>query len=885
MKKLLFLILLFVSITQSGFGQTELWKKTAEDRLLMFEKMDRSSFPSKFDLYQLDLQQLQSRLQQAPLDITSTHSDVVIPFPNSSGKIEKFTVFYAPVMEDGLASRYPEIKSYVGKGIDDPTATIRFSITTFGFHLMATSGNSGTYYIDTYTKDLNNYIVYNKKDNERARSFGCFTSEDEPTLQVDNTLGGRINDGTFRQYRLAIACTVEYSAFHLTAAGTPATAPLAVKKGVVLSAMAVSLTRLNGIYERDMSLRMNLVANNDLIVFIDSDNFTNSPTMINEIQPIVDAAIGFSNYDMGHGYCTTDSGIAQLSSVCGSGKARGITGQINPVGDQFDVDYVAHEMGHQFGATHTQNNDCQRSGTTSAEPGSGSTIMAYAGICAPNVQNNSDAHFHAVSLEQMITFVTNAGNCGANISNGNNAPVVNAGPNYTIPRGTAFVLRGSATDANGDALTYCWEQTNVEVSTQPPTQTNTTGPNFRSNPPTSSPNRFMPSFANVLLGNLAPAWEVVPNVGRSMSFALTVRDNRAPNGGQTRRANMNVTVSSNGPFAVTSPSADNASWPLGSTQTITWSVANTNAFPINTANVRISYSTDGGATFTTLLASTPNDGSETITVPNILSTTGRIMIEAINNIYYCVSKNIAFGYSIVNSCNTYTGSALPILTAAGFPANQIGTVNVPVTGTIGSVSVFNNVTHAYMSDVTTDISSPQNPTTFIKAFNRFCTNLNGSLNIKFSDGAGALNCNAGGTVLQTVAPGESFAPFVGQNPQGVWRLRVYDPFTGDNGNLNSWGIEICTQTVTLVTESFGLEGFGIYPNPNNGNFNIKFNSSSTNEIGVFVHDIRGREILNKQFQNTGLFEENIQLSSVQAGVYLVTVQDGDKKEVKKIVIE
>lgn len=889
MKKLLSLIFLLAGFVNSGFSQNELWKKTSEDRLMVFEKMERRSMPSEFQLYSLDLQLLQNRLQDAPLDLTSTSSNLILPFPNSYGKIENYSIFYAPVMEEGLAARYPGIKSYVGKGIDDPTATIRFSVTLFGFHLMSTSGNSGTFYIDTYTKDLNNYIVYNRSSVSSNSSFSCLVQDEEQVVEeVNEAILNRASDGLFRVYRLAMACTIEYAAFHVNAAGLNA-GTLAQKKAAVLSAMNVTMTRVNGLYERDMSLRMNLVANNDLVIFIDSDTFdnVNAGTLINQSQTVIDANIGLANYDIGHTVSTGGGGLAQLNSPCTTSKARGITGSGAPVGDPFDIDYVAHEMGHQFGGTHTFNNSCggNRSAATAVEPGSGSTIMAYAGICAPDVQSNSDAHFHAVSLAQMATFVAGTGNCAASTANNNAAPVVNAGPNYTIPRGTAFILKGSATDSNGDALTYCWEQTNTEVSTQPPLQANTTGPNFRSNPPSTSPNRYMPAFSQVLLGNLAPTWEVVPNVARSMNFALTVRDNRTPNGGQTNRGNMTVNVSANGPFEITSPNVANTSWALGSTQTITWNVANTTALPINTANVKISYSTDGGTTFTTLIASTPNDGTETITVPNVLTTTGRIMIEAINNIFYCVSKNIAFGYSIVNSCNTYNGTSLPIVTSAGFPANQIGTVNVPMTGTISSVSVFNNITHTYLSDVVTDISSPQNPTTFIKAYNRFCGQGNASLNIKFFDGAGTLNCTAGGTTLQNVAPGESFAPFVGQNPQGTWTLRVYDVYTGDNGTLNSWGIEVCTQTISLLTESFGLEGFGIYPNPNNGNFNIKFNSSTNNEIGVFVHDIRGREIFNQQFQNTGVIEQNIQLSSVQAGVYLVTVQDGERKEVKKIVIE
>lgn len=883
-KKLLLLIVLFSGLS---FAQNAIWNKVSEERILLSEKMDRASMPEKYDLYFLNLPELKNQLQNAPLDSSATRSNLIIPFPNSNGEINNYRIYEAPVMDQGLASRYPGIKSYIGKGIDDPTASIRFSVTLFGLHVMSLSGNSGTYYIDTYTKDLNNYIVYNRKNIHSNRTFTCLVQDEEQVASQNQELLQRASDGLFRTYRLAMACTIEYAAYHVNAAGLGA-GTLAEKKAAVLSAMVVTMTRVNGVYERDMSLRMNLIANNDLIIFIDSDNFTNTNanTLINESQTVIDANIGLANYDIGHTVSTGGGGLAQLNSPCTSSKARGITGSSAPVGDPYDIDYVAHEMGHQYGGTHTFNNSCggNRSASTAVEPGSGTTIMAYAGICAPDIQSNSDAHLHAVSLAQMANFVAGTGNCAASIANGNNAPVVNAGNDFTIPFGTAFVLKGAATDANGDNLTYCWEQTDTQVSTQPPLQTNATGPNFRSNPPISSPNRFMPIFSQVLLGNLAPTWEVVPNVARTMNFALTVRDNRTPNGGQTGRDNTIITFANVGPFQITSPNVVDASWPLGSTQTITWDVAGTTANNINTANVKISISTDGGTTFSTLVASTPNDGSETITVPNTLSTTGRIMIEAIGNIFYAVSKNIALGYSIVNACNTYTDNVpLPFVDQA--PGNYTTrTMNVPITGTISDVNVTHSLTHTYLSDVQTDISSPQNPATFVKLFNRSCGNTNGTLNLLFNDGAGTINCT-GGTTLQNVAPNGSLSSFNGQNPQGNWTFRVYDNYTGDTGTINNWAIEICTQTIALATESFGLEEFGLYPNPNNGNFNIKFKSLTNNEIAILVHDIRGRQVYSKQFQNTGFFEQNIQLSGIQSGVYLVTVQDGERKEVKKIVVE
>ena len=882
MKKLLLTLFVGIFFFMQGNSQS-IWNRTSEERMLVLEKFDRATMPKEFSLFSLDLNAFKSLIQNAPNDLSGVTSNVVVPFPNSNGIIENYVVYDAPVMEEGLAIKFPGIKSYIAKGVNNPSTTLRFSVTNFGLHAMSVSGDLGTFYIDTYTKDLNNYIVYNKKNIESSRSFGCLTDDSELTIDqgkfsTDETM---INDGNFRQYRLAIACTVEYAAFHLTAAGTPASATLAQKKAVVLSAMVVSMTRLNGVYEREMSLRMNLVANNDLVIFIDSDAFTNSPTMINEIQPIVDAAIGSANYDMGHGFCTTDSGIAQVSSVCGTGKARGITGQLNPVGDPFDIDYTAHEMGHQWGALHTQNNDCNRSPDSAFEPGSASTIMGYAGICAPNVQSNSNDYFHARSILQMTTFVLGGGACGSVTANGNIAPVVQAGVDYTIPRGTAFILKGAATDANGDALTYCWEQYNNQIAaTMPPVNTATTGPNFRSVSPTTSPNRYMPRFADVLQGNLTPTWEVVPNVARTMNFALTVRDNRA-GGGMTNRDDMVVTFASVGPFQITSPSVENTTWDVGSAQTVTWDVAGTTANGINTANVNILISTDGGITFNTLVANTPNDGSQAITAPAIATPNCRIMIEAVGNIFYALSKNIAVGYVISNTCNTYTMN-----TGFAIPDNNtsytVSTINVPISSNISDVNLAVNLTHTWISDIQVVLEGPMLPTTQSTIFNRSCTN-NDNINATFDDQGTSLVCAS--TITGTVVPASSLSVFNGLNPNGNWLVGVRDLAADDTGNVVSYTLTICSQTAALAVENFGLENFSLYPNPNNGNFNIKFNSSSNNEIKVGVHDMRGRQIFNKTYANTGLIDQNLQLDAVQSGVYLVTVQDGIKKEVEKIIVE
>ena len=894
MRKKILLFLLFTLFSNFSFGQDRLWTKVSEEELKTLEKFERATKPSKFELYTLNFDVFKQILIGAPKDSDGVVSNLIIQFPNAEGLLSSFRVYEAPIMDKELANKYPNIKSYSAQGIDDKSASLRFSVTLFGLHVMSLSGKSGTYYIDTYTKNLNNYIVYSRKDIQAARTFGCLVQDnhEEVAQEFQNLMENqRASDGFFRQYRLAMACTIEYANFHVQAAGL-GSGTLAQKKAAVLAAMNVTMTRVNGVYERDMSLRMNFVANNDAVIFIDSDSFDNdnAGTLINQSQTVIDANIGLANYDIGHTVSTGGGGLAQLNSPCTNSKARGITGSPSPVGDPFDIDYVAHEIGHQFGANHTFNNSCgnNRNNATAVEPGSGSTIMAYAGICAPNVQNNSDSHFHAVSIAEMSAFVAGVGNCAASASNGNSAPVVSV-QNYTIPYGTAFILKGSATDSNGDSLTYCWEQTNTQISTQPPLQSATTGPNFRSNPPTTSPNRYMPAFSSVLEGNLTPTWEVVPSVARTMNFALTVRDNRMPNGGQTGRGNMTVTFANVGPFRITSPSVDNVSWNPASTQTISWDVAGTTANGINTSHVNILFSDDNGASFTTLIANTPNDGSEVITLPNVSAPYCRIMIEAVDNIFYALSKNFSLGYlvTVTTTCNTYSASPAATIVEQSPLAYQTFSVNVPSTpGVISDVNVSVNISHR-VNQLYLGMNHPD--LTFVQLFVKDdynCLNGQNTMITTFDDSGVNFNCGgaAGNNIYRPTSP---LSTLNGKTAEGLWRFRIADVTSGVSGTLNSFAFNICTTetVVTLNSDSFGLQDFVIYPNPNSGNFNVQFSSNSGNEIKVLVHDIRGRQIFERSFNNSGLFNENINLSNVQSGIYMVTVLDGAQKQVKKIVVE
>ncbi|HEX8563775.1 MAG TPA: zinc-dependent metalloprotease family protein [Flavobacterium sp.] len=894
MKQLLFFFLALVFYSGS-YGQSPLWSVANVDRVASLPKAERTTQPREFKLYSLNFAAMKNQLALAPARETGQTSNVIVAFPAADGTMHNYRIHEASVMHPELAAKYPNTKSYVGQAVDNPSETVRFSITMFGLHAMRFSTN-GIDYIDTYTQDLQNYIVYSRSSLQKERQFDCHVVAEESDLGGRNAQESQASDGIFRRYRLAMASTVEYSAFHINAAGMNA-GTLAQKKAAVLDAMNVTMTRVNGIYERDMSLTMQLVPNNDLIIFVTSDSFNNDDAeiLIDQSQSVIDATIGFSNYDIGHTVSTGGGGLAQLQSPCTSSKARGITGSPSPVGDPFDIDYVAHEMGHQFGGTHTFNNSCGGNveASTAVEPGSGTTIMAYAGICAPDIQSNSSPHFHAVSIAQMQAFVQSTGTCSVNVPNGNAAPVVNAGPNYTIPKGTAFVLRGSATDANNDTLTYSWEQTNFTSSVQPPQSTSTGGPNFLSQNPSTSPNRYMPNFASVLEGNLAPTWEVVPTVARTLNFALTVRDNRTPNGGQTGRDDTIITVANVGPFKVTNPDVENVSWTQNTSQTVTWDVAGTTANGINTATVNILYSSDAGATFTMLVANTPNDGSEPITVPNIAAPYNRIMIEAVGNVFYAVSKSFAVGYTVqeITTCNTYPGTISNANIAGVNPPQYyaLGSVVVPASdaGPISDLNMSVNITHANINNLYIGLVKPGSTQVDRVVYQQSCVQFAGtSINTTFDDEGLAFSCGGIGAGNSYV-PLNSLAIFDGVEAQGQWRIAIADLTVAQSGTLNSWGLTICrtTTTVTLASENFGFTDFAVYPNPNNGQFSIRFSDATSDDVNVVVHDIRGRMIYEKAYAGNGMFTQDIQLNNAEAGIYLLTVTNGERKEVKRIVVE
>lgn len=603
--------------------------------------------------FNLDLAGLKSFLATAPLE-RSGIAPIKLTLPTPDGKQQDFTVVESSIMEKGLAVKYPEIKTYLIQGVTNPSACGRIDVTYLGFHAMILDGDK-TFFIDPYNRGTNNsYICYYKVNaiNKYDEGFCSFNPQSDENIQRAKEITNDIElkealpvtarsiAGTLRTYRLALACTGEYAAFF---GGT---------KPATLSAMITSINRVTGVYEREVDIRLILIANTDTLIFLDpnTDPYSNNSggNMLGQNQTTVTNYIGSANYDIGHVFSTGGGGIAGLGVVCSGSKARGVTGSPTPVGDPFDIDYVAHEIGHQYGGNHTFNGNtgsCSGNGNSSTayEPGSGSTIMAYAGICSPqDIAGNSDAFFHTASFDEIVNYSTlsTGNNCPVQTATGNNAPVITSVfINSSIPISTPFMLTGSATDPDGDTLTYSWEQYDLGPSGAPSSPIGN-APLFRSLPASLKPTRIFPRINFIIANNANPLGERLPTYARSMKFRLTVRDNKAGGGGVTYDpavVTLNV-VNTTTPFLVTNPNVL-LTWPALSQQTVTWDVSNTNAAPIGAAFVDITLSTDGGFTYPITLASgVPNNGTCTVTMPNLTTNTARIMVKPTNNVFFDISN-------------------------------------------------------------------------------------------------------------------------------------------------------------------------------------------------------------------------------------------------------
>lgn len=647
-----FIIAIFFSANL--FSQNSLWKKIAVKGDLNGHAISLLQKENSQSL-ELNFKDFKEQIKGTPLrGVNTGRSQVVINLPEENGNMQSFKIFEAPVFSPSLVAKFPDIKSYIGFSNDNSGAVVRMSVSPKGIQTMISYKDKPTVFMQPIDGNVEKYIVYNRlsKTNLPKEDFICSTGDEIVKKSEKSSIRQRdANDQILRKFRLAMSVNGEYTAFH---GGTVEGA---------LAAINATITRVNAIFETDMAITFE-VQDFSQLIYTDASTDPYSDNLNNwnsELQTTLNNTIGNAAYDIGHMFGASGGGGSAgcIGCVCvdgtkGSGKTSPADGI--PQGDTFDVDYVAHEIGHQMGANHTFSHSTEGTGVN-AEPGSGSTIMGYAGITSSNVQQNSDPYFHYHSIKQIMDNVTNNRTCWQDnnpVTLTNNPPNANAGQNYIIPQGTAFVLKGTATDSDsGDNLMYSWEQTDSgQVTRGQFGPTRTVGAQARSLSPTTSSDRYIPKLSRVIAGQLTETnpnsgddWETVSTVSRDLNWALTVRDREPSATGLNGQSSFDTTVitvdATSGPFAVTSQTT-NETWNVGSTQTVTWDVAGTDSGAVNTPTVNIKMSIDGGVTFPFILATdVPNDGTHNISVPATGGDTSeaRIMVEGNGNIFLAVNSS------------------------------------------------------------------------------------------------------------------------------------------------------------------------------------------------------------------------------------------------------
>jgi subtilisin-like proprotein convertase family protein len=832
MKKTLLTVLVLFSITLF-YGQKEnnAWKEVAKPGVESSEKYRRSTLPTEYKLYSFDYTKFVAQLTNIPNRDTFTGtSNTIISIPNPNGEMVRYRIIEASTFEESLQAQFPEIRSFAGNAVNDASTVIRFSVSPNNglSAIIRTAAGESTYIIDPITMDNKTFIVFDRSKSKKADgSFNCTTEEDITTFGpnlnkgIVNQMLNNADDGKLRKFQMAQSCTAEYSNYF--------GATSAAQVNLVLAAFNATYTRCNAIFEMDFNCTMELIANTTSVIYYNpsTDPYSPPANLGNwnaELGATLQSVIGNANYDIGHVFGDSGGGgnAGCIGCICSTDNSKG-TGYTspsdgNPQGDFFDVDYVAHEIGHQLGGNHTFSHSAENN-AVNMEPGSGVTIMGYAGITgATDVAAHSIPIFHAGSIQQITNNIKtkdcagpNTGYCLEIVNTGNAVPAPTAPATKTLPIGTAFKLTGTATDANAsDVLSYCWEQVNdattVGAAASYPSGTKTNGPNFRSFMPKNNGTRNFPRLedhvANGIAGN---TWEIIPTINRTLAFRMTVRDNKA-GGGNNESANTAVTFNTlYGPFLVTSQNTAGISYTQGSTQTITWSVNNTTALAGST-NVNIKLSTDGGQTYTTtLVANTPNDGTQTVTIPNVSAPFCRILIEPTGNDYYAINtNNFAIGYTVASVCNDYTRTLTSgnTITTQSPLAYQNFLLNIPANVIITDVNVSSNITHSRRNELYAAVQSGAG--TFVALFqtggcNNAASDLTGTWDDQSATPAGSCNFGTG-----TMKPVSSLAILNGENAAGNWYFRAADVTASRDGVLNSFTFRICYNQITETPNACGV---------------------------------------------------------------------------------
>nr|MBS0038500.1 proprotein convertase P-domain-containing protein [Saprospiraceae bacterium] len=656
------LISIFIFSSSYLIASTNPWSLQSIEKENKVNVLERGNefFPAtEYAIFSLDVEKMERAMSLAPMEShRSFDSNVQIPIPSVDGMYNNYLLAESPVMAKELADKFPNIKSYRAISESSSKLSGRISYSPFGFHgVFQTS--EGELYIEPFPAGQNQqYAVYYGSDvvlsEDSQHSLSCGvdpmdefhkTLEDMDRQRKETPTAVNRSGSTLdlRVYRLALAATSAYSS---------------LKGGTVESVMfslntAVNL--LNEILEREVAVRMMLIPDNDQLIWLSSagepyQNLNQGSGLLgqNTDAIVFSGGIPFNDFDLGHvftGGCSDVGGVVS-GLACTSGKARGVTcHSSNNIG--FIVRRImAHEIAHQFGVSHTwnycPNQESQRASGSAYEPGSGSTIMSYAGACGDqNIQNNNHNYYHVRSLDQ-FTFFTRFSpahqNCAELIFTGNREPVLSLPyeNGFSIPVNTPFKLTAEADDPDGDPITFCWEQMDLGPATALGNPT-LNSPLFRSFEPTGSPTRYFPKLPDVISGNNNLA-EQLPTYSRELNFRCTVRDNN-PDGAAAVWEEVGFSsTESSGPFVITYPNLMET-FVGGELVEVTWDVANTDRAPVNCKSVDILMSTNGGFTYPyVLMSNTPNTGSAEVNVPLVSGTNNRIKVRAADNIFFNITE-------------------------------------------------------------------------------------------------------------------------------------------------------------------------------------------------------------------------------------------------------
>tara|TARA_R110002073_G_scaffold313380_2_gene485261 strand:+ start:27796 stop:30090 length:2295 start_codon:yes stop_codon:yes gene_type:complete len=702
------LLSLFVSFSLSA--QDSYWTLDTDKETKIGKKSTQNNTnldAEKYQIFTLDVNALKTELKKG----VTSKSSPVISFPNQYGELETFSVVETHVLAPHVAAKFPNIKTYIGYGIDNPGSRIRFSVSPQGVQTMTSYIDKPAVFTVPQGKNTTSYISYDKSARkEYVKDFQCLTDD----LTSNNGDSGRDmisrppNDQLLRTFRLAVSTTGEYTTRWDDGDNTNGDA-----KVDALAQIVSTVNRMNEVFELDMAITFQLVTGTE-VVFDDAVSDPYTGDLNSEVQSTLTSNVGEANYDIGHLFHQggNNGNAGCIGCVCEDGNkgsafsshtfAPDIDG--NPyMTDYFDIDYVPHEVGHQMGGNHTWSFGSEGTGVN-VEPGSGTTIMGYAGITGlDDVQFHSDPYFHYSSVEQILNNILGSpNNCWTSSPIGNVAPVANAGSDYTIPAGTAFVLKGAATTTgNIDNIRYIWEQIDDGVSTSEnfgPTKAD--GATFRSRPPSTNPNRYMPTLSRIIAGKLTEedprisilndSWETVSTVTRQLNFALTVRDQIRGKGNlpQTDSDLMRILVfDTAGPFVVTSQTTA-VTWTENETKTVAWDVAGTDTGNVNTPTVNILLSIDGGNTYPyTLASNVANDGSHDVTVPNISTMSvgnARVMVEGNGNIFFAINSS---DFTVQNATASVDEDVLSSFSMYPNPSNGLFNVSFDTTDKDVSIQV------------------------------------------------------------------------------------------------------------------------------------------------------------------------------------------------------